>query len=214
MPVQNTGANTIHFIPRDRVPREQSKDITYSLITCLICPEKNDEPNWTRLVAGGDRVHYPRNAGNPTANLITVNLLINSIISTTGAKFMTIDIKDFYLNTPMARYEYMQLKLSDMPDDIIEHYNLRAITTADGFVYCKIWKGMYGLPQAGIIAQQLLETRLAAHGYRQSTTMPGLWGHDTRPICFTLVINDFGVKYLNKANAEHLLNAIQKYYKC
>ena len=45
--------------------------------------------------------------GLKTANLLTVKLLINSIISTAGAKFMTMDIKDFYLNTPMARYEYM-----------------------------------------------------------------------------------------------------------
>ncbi len=75
-------------------------------------------------MAGGDRFHYPGNAGTPTANLITVKLLINSIILTTGAKFMTMDIKDFYLNTPTARYEYMQLKLSDMPDNVIEHYNL------------------------------------------------------------------------------------------
>ena len=72
---------------------------------------------------------------------------------------------------------------------------------------------MYSLPQAGIIAQQLLETRLAAHGYHQSTTTPGLWQHDTRSICFTLVVDDFGVKYMNKTNGEYLLSAIQKYYK-
>ncbi len=66
---------------------------------------------------------------------------------------MTMDIKDFYLNTPMAGYEYMQLKLSDMPENLIEHHNLQAITTADSFVYCDIQKGMCGLPQAGIIAQ-------------------------------------------------------------
>jgi hypothetical protein len=191
---QNMGMNTIHFIPWDRVPRELSKDVTYSLITCFICPEKIDKPNWTRLVAGGDRVHYPSGAGTPTADLITVKLLINSIISTTGAKFMTMDIKDFYLNTPMAQYDYMRLKLSNMPDNVIEHYNLQAITTAVVFVYCKIQKGMYSLPQAGIIAQQLLKMRLAAHGYHQSTTTTGLWRHNTRPICFTLVVNDFGVK--------------------
>jgi len=51
---------------------------------------------------------------------------------------MTMDIKDFYLNTPMTRYEYMQLKISDMPDDVIEHYNLLAIATPDGFIYCEI----------------------------------------------------------------------------
>jgi hypothetical protein len=64
-----------------------------------------------RLVAGGDRVHYPGDAGMPTANLLTIKLLINSNISTMGAKFMTMDIKDFYLNTPMARYKYMRLTL-------------------------------------------------------------------------------------------------------
>jgi len=83
-----------------------------------------------------------------TADLLTVKLLINSIISTPGAKFMTMYIKDFYLNTPMTRYEYMRLKISDMPNDVIEHYNLREIATPDGFIYCEIQKGMYGLPQA------------------------------------------------------------------
>jgi hypothetical protein len=57
------------------------------------------------LAAGGDRVHNPSNAGTPTANQLTVKILIYSIISTPGAKFMTMDIKDFYLNTLMARYE-------------------------------------------------------------------------------------------------------------
>jgi len=79
--------------------------VTYGLITTLIRPEKISEPNQTRLVAGRDRVHYPGDAGTPTADLLTVKLLIYSIISTTGAKFMTMDIKDFYLNSPMARYE-------------------------------------------------------------------------------------------------------------
>jgi hypothetical protein len=55
-----------------------------------------------RLVAGGNRVHYPGNTGMPTANLLTIKLLINSTISTVGAKFMTMDIKVTYLNTPMA----------------------------------------------------------------------------------------------------------------
>jgi hypothetical protein len=72
-----------------------------------------------------------------TANLLTVKLQINSIISTAGAKFMTMDIKDFYLNTPMVRYKYMRIKLADMPADVIEHYNLNEIATPDGNVYCE-----------------------------------------------------------------------------
>jgi hypothetical protein len=78
------------------------------------------------------------------------------------------DIKDFYLNTPMKRFEYMWLKISDIPKDVIEHYNLQAIATTDGFVYCKILKGMYGLPQAGIIAQEPIKECLVQHWYLQS----------------------------------------------
>ncbi len=127
---------------------------------------------------------------------------------------MTMDIKDFYLNTPMARYEYMQLKILDMLDDIIEQYKLNDIITPDGHIYCEMQKGMYGLPQAGIIVQELLEDRLRQHGYTQSKTTPGLWLHETLPILFSLVVDDFGVKYVGKENALHLLNTIQKYFKC
>jgi hypothetical protein len=73
---------------------------------------------------------------------------------------------------------------------------------------------MYGLPQAGIIAQQLLKERLQKDGYRQSKTTLGLWQHNTCPISFSLVIDDFGVKYVGKENAQHLLDTVQKYYTC
>jgi hypothetical protein len=159
-------------------------------------------------------VHYPGDAGTPTADLLTVKLLINSIISTNGAKFMTMDIKDFYLNTPMTRYEYMRLRIADMPDDVIEHYNLCSKATPDVYNYCEIQKGMYGLPQAGIIAQQLLKERLKKHGYCQSQTTPGLWKQDTRPISFSLVVDNFGVKYVGVENEQHLLDSVQQYYKC
>ncbi len=53
--------------------------------------------------------------------------------------------------------------------------------TADGYLYCKIQKGMYSLPQAGIIAQELLKECLAEHVYTQSKIIHGLWKHKTRP---------------------------------
>jgi hypothetical protein len=93
MPGRAKGTDTIFFIPRHKVPKERTKDITYGLITCSIRPEKVDEPNQTRLVVGGDRVHYPFDVGTPTANLLTVKLLINSVISTPGAIFFMMDIK-------------------------------------------------------------------------------------------------------------------------
>ena len=69
---------------------------------------------------------------------------------------MIIDIKYFYLNTPMYRFEYMKLKLSNLPKDFVTLYNLVSKVDKNGFVYLEIRRGMYGLPQAGILDQHLL----------------------------------------------------------
>jgi hypothetical protein len=64
------------------------------------------------------------------------------------------DVKNFYLNTPMDNPEYMRIPLHLPPEEIIEEYNLLSIVH-NGFIYIKIKKGMYGLPQAGILAPKL-----------------------------------------------------------
>ena len=71
---------------------------------------------------------------------------------------------------------------------------------------------MYGLPMAGILAQELLEKGLNSHGYQQSKYTPGLWTHKWRPICFSLVVNDFGVKYVGQEHADHLVSVIKEHY--
>jgi hypothetical protein len=85
---------------------------------------------------------------------------------------------------------------------------------SDGFIYIKIQKGMYGLKQAGILAQELLKKRLNKHGYRQSPLIPGLWWHDFIPISFTLCVDDFGIKYIGHKHAKHLASILSKHYKC
>ena len=117
---------------------------------------------------------------------------------------MTIDFSNFYLNTPMDRYEYMRMKLDIFSEEVIEKYNLRGRVEPNGYVYIEVRKDMYGLPQAGLLAQKLLEKRLAKHGYKQSDVTPGLWTHEWRPIYFTLVVDDFGVKYVSDEHAAHL----------
>ncbi len=69
---------------------------------------------------------------------------------------MMINLSNAYLKTPMARWEYMHLKITDIHKEIIKQYKLRDIVTPDKYVYCKINKEMYSLPQSGIIAQQLI----------------------------------------------------------
>ena len=65
---------------------------------------------------------------------------------------MVIYIKDFYLNTPMTRSEYMQPKISNLPESVVQQYNMETKSTSDGYVHMEIRRDMYGLPQAGIIA--------------------------------------------------------------
>jgi hypothetical protein len=118
--------------------------------------------------------------------------------------------KRLYLDTPMKRYRYMRLKLSDIPEEIL--IKLHEIITLDRYVYCEIRKQMYSLPQAGIIAQELLQECLAKVGYHQSKIVPGLWTQKTRNICFTLVVDDFAIKYTKMEDAKHLIDALQKDY--
>ena len=63
-----------------------------------------------------------------------------------------LDIKNFYLNTPLSRYEYLRLRLNNFPEDIIAQYKLKDIVTGDDYVYIEVRKCMYGLPQAGLLA--------------------------------------------------------------
>ncbi len=106
----------------------------------------------------------------------------------------------------------MWLKLNDIPEEIIIEYKLHEIVTEDGYVYCNIQKGMYGLVQAGIIAQDLLQARLAKVGYYQSKIIPGLWTHETRKTCFTLVVDDFAIKYTSIEDSQHLIDALKQDY--
>ena len=101
----------------------------------------------------------------------------------------------------MERPEFLRMKLSYFPDDMIKHYKLKDKVDSKGFVYVKIVKGMYGLPHAGIIAQKNLEERLNKRGYYQSKYTPGFWKHESHPICFSLAVDDFGVKYVRKKDA-------------
>ena len=63
------------------------------------CPTR--EKNRTRFIVDGDRIDYPGEVATPMADIIVVKILFNSVISTKGARFMTIDISNFYLMTPL-----------------------------------------------------------------------------------------------------------------
>jgi hypothetical protein len=199
------GSNTIFFIPRQAVPK--GKIVTYGRFVVNIRPNKS-EVHRVRLTVGGNLIQYPVDVSTRSADLTTSKCLWNSNISTDGVKYMCLDVKNFYLGTPVDTFEYMRIPTKLIPREIIEQYNLLPLVS-DGHVYIEVQKGMYGLPQAGIIANQLLARRLAIHEYHQTKFTPDLWRHLTRPIQFTLVVDDFGVQYVGADHAHHLIAALE-----
>jgi hypothetical protein len=69
-----------------------------------------------------------------------------------------------------------------------------------------------GLPQEGILANELLQHRLALDDQRTTEHTHGVWKHETRPVWFSLVVDDFGITYIGRDNAEHLMASIKKNY--
>ena len=126
---------------------------------------------------------------------------------------MTADLKDFFLASPMDEAEYMRLPLKYFPADIIETYNINNLKEADDYVYIKIKKGMYGLKQAAILAYDHLVKNLKEHGYEPIPHTVGMWKHFTRRTVFCLCVDDFGIKYYTKEDANHLLDALRNTYK-
>jgi hypothetical protein len=105
----------------------------------------------------------------------------------------------------------MVINLSSLPQETIDMYDLIELAQ-DGKVYIEIQKGMYGLPQAGILANNLLQRNLAKDGYRPTPHTHGLWKHDTHPISFSFIVDDFGVTYVGREHAGHLMECIKKNY--
>ena len=196
-----TGTNTVFVIAKSAIP--QGHKVTYAQIVASIRPTKADV-NRVRVTVGGDRLNFPGANTTHCTGMTTTKCLLNSTISISGAHFMTLDIKYFYYGTAMSRYEYMKLALACIPDKIIEQYNLRTLSS-DGWVYLKICRGMPSLKQSGRIANGRLKDHLYKLGFSPVSRTPALWKHDTKPIFFSLVVDDFGVKYIGKENADHLI---------
>ena len=143
-------------------------------------------------------------------------MLLNCVISGAkhGAKFMACDIKDFFLATPMQKAEYMKIPFpfQYFPEDIITRSSLREVLASDGYIYIKMKKGMYGLKQASVLAYNNLVKNLKDHVYAPIPHTVGLWRHNSRPLTFCLCVDDFGIKYENKADVDHLLAALRQFY--
>jgi hypothetical protein len=112
-----SGSETMRYLFHHQLP--PGRQATYARFVTTERPHKA-ETKRLRLAVGGNLVHYPDKVSTPTSDLSTVKLLLNSVISTLGARFATFNLKDFYIGTPMVRKEYMRIPLASIPQSIID----------------------------------------------------------------------------------------------
>ena len=203
-----TGNNTIFFVHPSEIPLH--KKVTYGRLVVDIRPLK-EEKFRVRVTVGGDKLDFVGDASSVAASLSTVKLLLNSVISTKDAEFLTADIKDFFYGSVLPDPEFMKLPLKIIPQEIIDQYNLMDIQV-DNYVYIKIVKGMPGLKQAARLANDRLIAHLQPYGYAPVPHTPSLWKHTSNGIVFTLVVDDFGIKTTSPSATAHLLQALRDKY--
>ena len=204
------GSNTIEFISFSQLPSHAK--VTYANFICTHRPKK-PEPWRIRIVVGGDKLNCPYDTGSPAASLLETKLLLNSVISdaANGAKFFSLDLKDFFLASPMAEKEYMKMHIRHIPLDIRDKYNINDIAH-NNYVYIQINKGMYGLKQAAVLAYNNLVNVMQQYGYKPCPFSTGLWMHETKKTKFCLCVDDFGIKYFNTTDADHLISSLKNHY--
>ena len=129
----------------------------------------------------------------------------------TWSKICGLSRRQFLLGNTLEEYKYMKMPLELFPPWTRVQYNLDRHAYKD-FVYWEIMKAIYGLPQPGALANKQLKENLKPHGYYEVQHTPGLWRHKRRPILFSLIVDDFGVKYVGKEHDMHLYESLKSHY--
>ena len=99
-----------------------------------------------------------------------------------------------------------------IPEETIKKHNLKRYIEDDGWLHFEIGKGMYGIPEAGRLENDLLRAILKIYGYKEATHTPGYWKHIWKPISWTLIVDGFGFNYTKKRHVEELLKIISQWY--
>eukprot|EP00804_Cyclotella_cryptica_P018787 CCRYP_007257-RA/>CCRYP_007257-RA protein AED:0.37 eAED:0.37 QI:0/0/0/1/0/0/4/0/264 len=163
------------------IPINHCKDVTYGQFVCTVHPEKRNPIALTSV--GGDSINYPGKVGTPTNDMLTAKIFFNSIMSTPGAMFMTMDISIQNTSIQTGRLLVHSCTASHLWTSTSRH-----------------------------LGKQTPQKYLNTHGYFQSKLVPGLWNHKQRPIQFSLVVDEFGIKNTGQEHMQHLLTVLKEHY--
>ena len=205
--INTTG--TMSIIKRCDIP--PGRTISYYNPQVKIKVKNNVITYRVRGTYGGNISDYFGEVTARTAELVTVKALIQSTISKLK-KWLALDITDFYLGSDMERPEFMFVYGWQIPMETRIAHGLENISD-DDIIYFKIVKGIYGLKQAGKLAQDQLFDYLLKCGFIQAANTPCLFKHSSKDITFCLVVDDFGVSYGCEEDALYLINALKNKYK-
>jgi hypothetical protein len=211
-----TQYDTMRPIKLTSIPDHKKKYITYYNPQCKTKIKPDGKQYRVRGTFGGNKPSsYTGITASYQASMTTVKILLNKTISVTDSKWMTMDVTDMYLNTrlPLDQWEYMVLDVHDIPQEIIDTYKLTDyMSPEDTKVYVEVMGALYGMKQAGYLAHLEILEHLANHGYMPCPNTPCLFRHHSDDIEFTLITDDFGVRYGTKAAADKLLAVMSRKY--
>jgi hypothetical protein len=159
------GTNAMFVMTHDEIAHayQKKKFFTFANPVVDYRPQK-DDPNQIQITAMGNLITYNGDPSVRTADINTAKLHWNSVVSMPNAKYMCLDIKKNYLTAALEYYEYMKMPLSLFPIFIVEQYDLNTHAKY-GWVHLKMQCAVWGLPQAGILANKHLRLKLAPFGY-------------------------------------------------
>ena len=204
--VTNETMRLIHL--RDKNP---GSTISYYNPQCSHKVKDGNEVFRVRGTYGGDKSDFVGEKSSATAALKDIKIFANAVVSEEDAEFTTADIKDFFLRSKLKKPEYMWIPLSQIPLVTQIKYDV-AKYAVNGRVLVEIVGGIYGHPQAGLLAHLELNAHLAEYGYFPAPNTRCLYKHIDRPIEFTLVVDDFGIKTTRAEHREHLLACLRAKY--
>jgi hypothetical protein len=166
-----------------------------------------------RLTYGGNQSSFDGARSSQTVEYTTVKCLLNAVV-TENADHITLDLEDFYLFTDLTEPEYMRMPLALIPISLRKELGMQDLPDNTSILW-KVVKGLYGMPQAGLLAKLELNKLLAANGYHESATTPGLYSHVSRKIRFVIWVDDFLIKFKrgDKKDINHLLDVLSTKYK-
>ena len=179
--------DTTYYNPQVKMKRGESGNISYRI----------------RGTIGGDRINGADRA------MPFVKLLLQAAMSE-NVKVLTMDAQDSYLNTPLTCPEFLRIPLKFIPPCVLDKHHLRQFISGSSVLF-SVHRGKYGLPKSSFLAQLQLVTHLRLHSYHQTAT-PCLLRHISNG-AFTLVIDDFLVKYPDKPSADHLHRTLSMLYE-